>query len=496
MKQIQSEKFNKAFGFHQQGKLTPARDLYMEILKDEPLNHEVWDLLGLLYSQVKDFLEAEVCIKKAISIQPELYYFENLAGVYLQKGDYELAIDFYKELTTQCPNRYEYWFYLAMAYKNHHDWELAKEAYYKAVELNPKSHESYFNLAYLCFNDNRPQDAVECYKKALEINPEDWESTYFLSLAQMQTKDYENGLKSFESRLCRHSAIVSQEKTYPNLMKEKPLWNGEDLKDKVLYTYYEAGFGDIIMLYRFMPELTSMCKKVIFKPQKELAPLFRENSYGAEIMEMYDFEKYLDFDYHIPFLSIPYVLGKKGEDVFVHHNDGYIKANPAKVNYYKEKYFNNDKFKVGIKWQGNTFYDKERVLKVEDFFNLFELENTQFYSCQTFEGSDEFEKIKNKYNVIDLGSTFTNFSDTAGAVENMDLVICNDTSLAHLAGAMKKPCWILLPYIYNWRWHMDLSHCDWYDSVKLYRQPDHGDWKSVFSDVERDLKQLLTNKTI
>ena len=78
MKQIQSEKFNKAFGFHQQGKLTPARDLYMEILKDEPLNHEVWDLLGLLYSQVKDFLEAEVCIKKAISIQPELYYFENL----------------------------------------------------------------------------------------------------------------------------------------------------------------------------------------------------------------------------------------------------------------------------------------------------------------------------------------------------------------------------------------------------------------------------------
>ena len=235
MKQIQSEKFNKAFGFHQQGKLTPARDLYMEILKDEPLNHEVWDLLGLLYSQVKDFLEAEVCIKKAISIQPELYYFENLAGVYLQKGDYELAIDFYKELTTQCSNRYEYWFYLAMAYKNHHDWELAKEAYYKAIELNPKSHESYFNLAYLCFNDNRPQDAVECYKKALEINPEDWESTYFLSLAQMQTKDYENGLKSFESRLCRHSAIVSQEKTYPNLMKEKSLWNGEDLKDIVLY---------------------------------------------------------------------------------------------------------------------------------------------------------------------------------------------------------------------------------------------------------------------
>ena len=210
---------------------------------------------------------------------------------------------------------------------------------------------------------------------------------------------------------------------------------------------------------------------------------------------MYDFEKELDFDYHIPFLSIPYVLGKTGDDMFVHHDDGYLKANPAKINYYKERYFNNYKFKIGIKWQGNTYYDKERVLKVEDFFRLFELKNTQFYSCQTFEGAEEFEKIKDKYNVIDLGKTFSNFSDTAGAIENMDLVICNDTSLAHLAGAMKKTCWVLLPYIYNWRWHEDLSHCDWYDSVKLFRQKDHDDWNSVFTEVEKALKDILTCKT-
>ncbi len=487
-----TEKFKQAFSYHKEGKLTPARDLYMEILTENSQNHEVWDLLGLLYYQASDYLEAEACIKKAIAIKPEIYYYENLAGVYLQKGDFEIAIGMYEELTKQFPQKYEYRFNLAMAYKNHHDWDKAKESYYKAIELNPKSHEAYFNLAYLCFNENKPQDAVKCYQKALEINPEDWESTYFLSLAHMQTKNYEEGLKCFEARLCRHSAIVSQEKTYPNLMKEKPVWQGEDLSDKILYTYYEAGFGDVLMFYRFMPELTNMCKKVILKPQKELAPLFRENSYGAEIMELFDFERHMDFDYHIPFLSIPHVMGKKGDDMFVHHNDGYIKANPAKIAYYKERYFNNDKFKIGIKWQGNTFYDKERVLKVEDFFKLFELKNTQFYSCQTFEGAEEFEKIKERYNVIDLGSTFTNFSDTAGAVENMDLIICNDTSLAHLAGAMKKPCYVLLPYIYNWRWHTDLTHCDWYDTVKIFRQPDHGDWASVFMNIEKELKMLFT----
>lgn len=487
-----SEKFQQAFSLHQQGKLTDARDLYMEILKTESENAEVWDLLGVLYYQVKEYLEAELCIKKAIDLKPEIYYFENLAKLYLDKGDFELAIKYYESLSEEFPKNYEYQFNLAMAYKNHHDWERAKIAYKKVIELNPQSHEAYFNLAYLCFNENRPQDAVECYKKALEIKPDDWESSYFLGLAQMQVKDYKNGLKNFESRLCRYSAIVSQEKTYPHLMKDKPLWTGkEDLSDKILYTYYEAGFGDMLMFYRYMPQLTKMCKKVILKPQKELAPLFRENSYGAEIMELYDFEKDVYFDYHLPFLSLPYTLGIYGEKTFVHHDDGYLKANPAKVQYYKERYFNNDKFKVGIKWQGNTFYDKERVLKVEDFFRLFELPNTQFYSCQTFDGSEEFEKIKDKYNVIDLGKTFSNFSDTAGAIENMDLVICNDTSLAHLAGAMTKPCWVLLPYIYNWRWHSDLSHCDWYDSVKIFRQADHGDWESVFSPVEKELRKMI-----
>ena len=485
-----SDKFQQAFSLHQEGKLTRARDLYKEILETDAQNHEVWDLLGVLYMQAEKYEESEDCIKNALQIEAKTYYLENLGKLYLRAKKFQQAIEVYEILTKTSAQNYENWFNLGMAYKNNSDWDKAKDAYYKAIEVNPQSHESYFNLAYLYFNANDPDGAVKCYEKALELDPEDWETKYFLSLAYMQVKNYKDGLRCFEERLCRQSAIVSQEKTYPNLMKEKPLWKGEDLSDKVLYTYYEAGFGDVIMLYRFMDELTSKCKKVIFKPQKELVPLFRENSYGAEIMEMFDFEDNIYFDYHIPFLSVPYVLGKSEEDMFIHHDDGYLKSNPQKVQNYKEKFFNNDKFKIGIKWQGNTFYEKERVLKVEDFFKLFEIPNTQFYSCQTFEGAEEFTKIKDKYDVIDIAHTFGDFSDTAAAVENLDLIICNDTSLAHLAGAMCKPCWVLLPHVYNWRWHKDLSKCDWYDSVKIYRQPQNGDWVSVFEEVKKDLLKI------
>lgn len=481
----QSEKFKEAFTKHQNGQLTIARDLYMEILKDEPQNAEVWDLLGVLYFQVRDYMESELCIKKAIELNPRLYYIENLARLYLDKGEFKASIALYEDIVKASP-KYENCFNLAMAYKCNQNWDKAKIMYYKALDVNSEGYESYFNLAYLALNENNPKEAIRCYQKALEIKPDDWESMYFLSLACMQDKDYQTGLKYFESRLCKQSAIVSQEKIYPHLIKSRPEWKGENLADKTLYTYYEAGFGDILMFYRYLPILTSICKKVIIKPQRELAPLFRENSYGAEVLEIFDFEKEINFDYHIPFLSVPLVLGLKGEEIFTHH-EGYLKPNPAKVNYYKEKYCNNDKFKIGIKWQGNTHYDTERVLNVEDFFPLFEIPNTQFYSFQTFEGSEEIEKIQKEHSIINLGSTFSNFSDTAGAIENMDLIISNDTSLVHLAGAMSKPCFVLLPYIYNWRWHTDLSHCDWYDSVKIYRQSNHGDWHGVFESVKADL---------
>ena len=484
--------FNQAFEYHHRGQLTRARDLYEQILEQKPQNHEIWDLLGVLYIQARELDKAFECIKKAIDIKPLPFYIENLAKIYFMREKFQDAIELYEVLIKNNPANYENMFNLAMSYKNNAQYDKAKETYYKAIELNPKSTESYFNLAYLCFNENDTKGAIECYKKVLEINPNDWETTYFLSLAYMQDKNYKDGLKCFEQRLCKQSAIVSQEKTYPNLMKQKPIWTGlEDLSDKTLYTYYEAGFGDVIMLYRFMPELVSKCKKVIFKPQKELKPLFDDNSYGADIMGMFINENDIDFDYHLPFLSLPFVLGKSGDDMFIHHNDGYLKANFDKVKFYKDNYFNNDKFKIGIKWQGNSYYDKERILKVEDFFRLFEIPNTQFYSCQTFEGSEEFEKIKDKYNVIDLAPTFEDFSMTAGAIENFDLIICNDTSLAHLAGAMCKSCWVLLPHVYNWRWHNDLSKSDWYDSIKLFRQPQNGDWDSVFDQVKKDLLRLL-----
>ena len=219
--------------------------------------------------------------------------------------------------------------------------------------------------------------------------------------------------------------------------------------------------------------------------------MFSQSNLGVEeILEGFIPESNLKFDVHTPIMSLPYLLNLKGKQVF-EASTGYLSADTALVEEYKEKYFNNDKFKIGIKWQGNTSCDKDRVLPIEGFVPLVELEGTKFYSFQTFEGAEELSKLSSKYEIIDVGNDFIDFSQTAGALMNLDLLICNDTSLAHLAGALGVPTYVLLPYEVNWRWHSDLSKCDWYDSLKLFRQKSIGDWDGVFEDVKQELLSVL-----
>ena len=382
---------------------------------------------------------------------------------------------------------FETYFNLALEYKNTAEYEKAERTYLKALELEPKSSEVFYNLSNIYLLLNKPYEAIKCLQKCLQINPNDYEAEYFLSLAYYRVKDYEMGEKFFEARLCRETAVRTQQKTYPNIMQRAKLWQGQDISDKTLYTYYEAGFGDMIMFARYIPEIEKRCKKLVIKPQIELSQLFRDNFLKSDVMNYFYDEKSFDFDYHVPFLSIPYVLNLKGDEVFIHH-DKYLNATKDKIDFFKEKYFNNDKFKIAIKWQGNTYYETDRVIDVDAFSPLFELADTKIYSAQTFEGAENLKKLSEKFDITDLSPDLKDFSYTAGALANVDLVISSDSSLAHLAGAMGIPCIVLLPYNYNWRWHMDLSKCDWYDSLKLFRLGEKESWKGL---VKRVVKTIL-----
>lgn len=486
-----SEKFKNAFELHKNNKLDEAEILYNEILQAEPENAEVWNLLGMINLQKFKLGKAEEYIQKAISITAEPYFYENLAKVYLEKEDTQRAITLYKELLNYMPENFNFTFNLASAYKLSGDIDNAIKTYKKAIEIIPTNPDTYYNLGLIYTDMGKPQEAIKYYKEAIKYNPNDMETRYFTALAYFRNRDYKHGLPYFESRLCKQSAIMSQATTYPHIIQNAPIWDGKtDISDKTVYVYYEAGFGDVLMFARYLPLLKQKCKHVIFKPQLPLVKLLQDSFPNIEIMELFKHESIMKFDYHIPMLSLPLVLDLNENNMFI-SKSGYLKSNPDIVERYKEQYFNNKKFKIGIKWRGNTHYEMDRVIDIKSFTKLFNIENTKFYSFQTFEGAEDLNQIINDYDIVDIGKTVKNFADTAGALENLDLVICNDTSLAHLAGALGKPCWILLPYLYNWRWHLDLNNCDWYDSVKLYRQKERGNWDEIFDRMHVDLSNLL-----
>ena len=448
---------SEAIELHKKGNILEAEKIYNEILRSEPQNIQVIDLLANIKLTTKDFQTAYTLYHKILELD----------------SDNKDAL-----------------FNIAISAKNLGHLAEAIDSYKKVIELYPDTEEAYYNIASLYSDSGDMDDAIKYYKRVLENNPDDKETKYFIGIAYMKNRQYKEGLKFFENRLCRLSAVVTQEHTYPNLMQNAKLWQGEYVPDKTIYTYYEAGFGDVLMFARYLPLLEKKCKHVILKTQVPLEELFKENFPNIHVMHYFEPENKIHFDYHVPILSLPYVLGLDEDDMFV-AKGGYLKANPEKVNSYHKRFFDNNYFKIGIKWQGNTMYDWDRVIDVKEFIKLFQIPNTKFYSFQTFEGSEGINELKKYYDIVDIGSTLNNFSDTAGAIENLDLVICNDTSLAHVAGAMNKPCWVLLPYLYNWRWHQDLTKCDWYDSVRLFRQDNPGNWDFVFECLYKELNKLI-----
>ena len=484
--ELRKEYFEKAFKLHNAGKIPEALNFYGKILKENPDDCEILNLVGISNMQQRNYDEAEKYVLKAISVKNVRYFYEILANIYYEQKLYKKALDTRLEEEKIFGLNFELAFGLGLIYKNLLDFENSEKYYLEALKLNPLSRDTYYNLANLYTLFHKPELAKDHYIKCIELNPEDREAKYFLGLTYFRLKDYEKGLPYFETRLCRETAINTEIVTYPKLIPESKIWRGEDISDKVLYTYYEAGFGDMIMFARYIPMLLKRCKKLVLKPQVELSQLFRENFPQVDVMDYFYEQNEFSFDVHIPFLSVPYALGLNTDEMFT-GRDGYLKADSEKCKFYKKEFFNNDKFKIGIKWQGNTYYETGRVINVDAFSGLFDIKNVQVYSAQTFEGAEEFEKLASKYDIVDLSKSFKDFSYTAAAIENLDYVICNDTSLAHLAGAMNKPCAVLLPYNYNWRWHTDLTYCDWYKSVKLYPADKDESWNDVMERVIKDI---------
>ena len=448
-----------------------------------------YNYTGISYNRLEIYDKALECFNKALNIDP------NFAGTYIYLGNcyndtekFDKAIESYKIAIKLNPVNFEAYNNLGNSYKETEEYDTAIECYNRALELNPDHIETFINIgvSYYCKNDF--DKAEKYYKKAIEYNPEYGEAYNNLSTIYRMKGDFERGWELFEQRFNLRPDNKNR-LALPAI--DQPAWTGSSIKNKTVYVYWEQGFGDTLMFVRYLPVLAAMGARVLFKPQKELETLLRQNNLNAEIISPFAVDSSVKFDEHVSLMSLPGIL--KTDLTNIPYSEGYLKADPEKEKFYKEKYFNNDKFKIGIFWQGNPKGFKRRAAKPEYFYKFAKLENVQLYSLQKGYGTEQLKEIPEEINIIDLGSGFNDYSDTAAAITNLDLVITIDTSVAHLSAALQKETWIMLNFDNEWRWLLEGETTPWYKHIKLFRQKCKSDREESFEKALEELKIKIKN---
>jgi hypothetical protein len=323
----------------------------------------------------------------------------------------------------------------------------------------------------------RFDEAMESFRNALAFKEDYHEAIYNRALVHLLMGRFDIGWRDYEARRnTRH--------TVGNRSWGKPLWLGEtDISGKTILVDWEQGFGDVIQMCRYISLLESAGATVLFLPQKKLRTLMRGLNANPHLV---DLETDIpQFDLHCPLLSLPFAFKT---DIGSIPTASYLSADEDKVAVWRRRFGRKTKLRVGVVWSGNVLPDKGRSIELERFQRLFD-PCLEFISLQKEVTDAERIRLEDA-GVLHAGDGFADFSDTAALCVLMDLVISIDTSVAHLAGALGVPVWVLLSWVPGWTWLLDRDDSPWYPSMRLFRQTARGDWNGVLERVKRELKAL------
>lgn len=462
-----------------------AIEYYKKILAIEPDNAPICVKIAECLREL-DFIDLAIDFtKEAININPQYSRSYLLLGNIYDRNLNDLlsAIEYFKKYTQIDPKNHKIYNIIGNLYKQTDIYKYRFEQieyYKKAVELKPDFVGAVRNLAIAySLTENHTKDAIKWYERVFEIGPMP-DDYYACACELLKSGDFERGWKYYESRFENYYARIAYPKT------DKPMWKGENIKDKTLLVNYEQGFGDSIQFLRYVELLKPLASKIILRVQKELVDLFKGSLEGVEVVSAQKNLKELDFDYHVAIMSLPHLLKTKIDNI--PFTQGYIKADKKKVEKFKKEFFDNDCFKIGICWSGLLSGNQLRNIPLETFYPLAKMKNVKVYSCQKGDGTEQLENLPKGVEIIDLGNKFNDFSDTAAAIENVDLFIGSDNGVFNLAAAMGKKTFLLLNKRSEWRWMFDEEKTPWYKSVRIFKkQKEEDSWDSL---MNRALSQI------
>jgi tetratricopeptide (TPR) repeat protein len=480
---------NLGLVFQDKGQIEDAVSCFLKALRINPNFVQSYVNLGNTLQAKGSLDEAMVSFQKALQLDPNLFEVHvSLGSILHAKGSLDEAVACYQKAIQLNPQFYGIYNDLGIVLQEKLQFDEAALCFRRALRLNPRFIQSYINLGNTLQAKGSLDEAIACFQKVLQLDPDSAYANYNLSLSLLLSGNFEQGWEKYEWR--RYIEGLS----YLRVNFSQPFWDGNDMKGGTVLLLGEQGFGDIIQFIRYAPYVAQRNAKVVVTCHSELKSLV-QNVDGIQRVIKYG-EQLPEFDAYCPLLSLPFIFHTTIESIPV--SIPYVRVNPYLVQKWKaELRYDHPDFKVGLVWSSNPKNTKLRYKSclLSDFSQLAHFNNITFYSLQKGEAAVQVKNPSKGLNLIDLTEKINDFSDTAAFIKNLDLIISVDTAVAHLAGAIGKPVWILLPFSPDWRWMLNREDSPWYLTMRLFRQSTPGNWNTVIAHIEKELGILIKSTT-
>jgi tetratricopeptide (TPR) repeat protein len=442
---------------------------------------------GNLLRVLRRHEEALACFDQAITLRPDYAVAYRNRGIVLRElHRYADALASYDKAVALRPDFAEAHRNRGLVLRDLDRLEEALASYDRAIAAWPEHAAAHGNRSVVLQDVGRHRDALDGYAKAIALRPYDPDENWNHGLCLLLLGEFERGWRQYEWRKRRNPPVVSAP-------YRQPAWSGgRSAAGKTLFLYWEQGFGDTIQFYRYVRLVRALGATVVLSVQDALLRLIRHAQPDLEVIG--ETQVPAAFDYHCPLMSLPLAIETRLGSIPTAPR--YLWAEEQLKLHWQARLPDRTRPKVGIAWSGSREHDiRNRSMDLRTFLPLLS-DDVEWINLQKEIVADETDALRTDGRIAHFGEALTDFSETAALLDLMDLVITVDTSVAHLAGAMGKPVWIMLPYNADWRWLLDRSDSPWYPSARLFRQSAIGDWDGVVHRIRSELRGLIDAGTL
>jgi Tfp pilus assembly protein PilF len=470
--------FIAAAAHHRAGRLAEAEQGYRRILAADPHQPDALHMLGVLAYQTGRNAAAAELIRRAIARHGgNAAYHSNLGLALKDLGDLAAAADAFRRAIALRPNAAAAHNNLGIVFTALGRWDEALACSAKALQLQPDFADAYTNIGHVRRQQQNLEGAIAQYRTAIRLKPDFAEAHTSLAHALLQNGDFAEGWAAYEWRWQTRSMLAGRRNF------TQPQWRGEAGGGRSLLIHAEQGFGDTLQFCRFASQAAARGFRVTLEVQKPLVRLL-QGMRGVSVIGRGEAPP--PFDLHTPLLSLPLALGLTKADLLGPGPS--LQADPALGAHWRTRLAGLTGLRVGLVWAGShrlahAGIDQRRSIPLASLAPLFQVPGARFVSLQK-----DGPAMPAEFPLLDLMPQVTDFADTAALIENLDLVITVDTAVAHLAGGIGKPVWMLNRFDGCWRWLAGRRDSPWYPGMRIYPQPAPGDWAAPIAEMAGDLR--------